>query len=101
VPVLSAIRRNGPALNSHPTLPREVSADNRIVIPERYWRPFADVIWSKTGRVVIAIGVLVYGLVTWGLIATAKGTGEAAIFISIALLVEQAWKRRPHRRRPA
>jgi hypothetical protein len=71
------------------------------VIPERYWRPLADVLWSKTGRVVIAMAVVMWSLVTWGLIATAKGAGEAAIFISIALVVEQAWKRCPHRRRPA
>jgi hypothetical protein len=70
------------------------------VIREHHWRPVADVIWSRTGRVVIGTGIVLYCLVVFGLVATAKTIGEVAVVALISLVIRQGWKRRPRRRRP-
>lgn len=75
--------------------------DTEGVIPERFWKPVSDVVWSWPGRVVIGLGFLDYCYVSFGVDSTARFVGETAVVAAASWVFGQAWRRRPWRRRPA
>jgi hypothetical protein len=64
------------------------------VIPERYWKPVSDVVWSWPSRGIMVLGILIYTyLRSGGALGIAKGVAWLAVWIVGVWAVPRAWKR--------
>jgi hypothetical protein len=64
------------------------------VIPERYWRPVSDIVWSWPSRAIVVLGLLAYiYLRLGGATAVAKGVAWVLGLIVVEWLVAKAWRR--------